>query len=424
VSALATLRALALCAAAVAPVTPAQAPPRGDRVVLAASTILDGRGHVIRDARIVIQDGRIAAVEPGAGPADHDLRGLTVLPGWIDSHVHIGWHFGADGRNVGDGDGEQGPEILRAAAENARATLLAGFTTVQSVGAPGDVALREEIAAGRLPGPRILTARSPLPGREGRRLSPDQLRAYVREQKAAGADVIKLYGANDVFHPAPVLSREQLAAACGEARRLGMRTLVHTYGEGVRLATLAGCTQVEHGALASDDDLALMAARGTILDPQAGLVMESYLANWSRFEGTPGYPPAARARIQQTIPFFRDVFQRAQRIRGLQIVFGSDAVAGMHGRNAEEMVERVRDLGADPMRVLVSANATAARALGLSDQLGAIAPGLRADLIALDGDPLRDITAVRRVAFVMKGGVVYKDTRARSPGASLGASGP
>jgi imidazolonepropionase-like amidohydrolase len=417
----ALLSALAGWTAAVAPSAPALAPPRSGRIVVAADTLLDGRGHVLHRARVVIQDGRISAIERGAGPADYDLRGLTVLPGWIDSHVHIGWRFGPDGRNVGDGDGGDAAEARRAAAENARLTLMAGFTTVQSVGAPGDIPLRDEIAAGHLPGPRILTANSPLSGRDGARLSPDALRAYVRAQKAAGADLIKLFGANDVFRPAPLLSPEQLAAACGEAKRLGLRTLVHTYGQGVRDATLAGCTQVEHGALAADDDLALMAARGTYLDPQAGLVMENYLANWDRFVGTPGYSPAARARIQQTIPFFRDVFRRALRVPGLQIVFGSDAVAGMHGRNAEEMVERVRVLGADPMRVLVSANATAARALGLSAELGAIAPGQRADLIALDGDPLRDITAVRRVVFVMKNGVVYKDERRGAPGAALNA---
>jgi imidazolonepropionase-like amidohydrolase len=407
----AALCAMSLLAAGVAHGRGATASRRDGRIILATRVALDGRGHVLRNARLVIEGSRIVAVQRGAGPADYDLRGLTVMPGWIDSHVHLTWHFGPDGRNAGDGTAS--PEAAQAAADNAAATLLAGFTTVQSVGAPGDLPLREAVSQGRMPGPRILTALRPLPGREGRTRTPDELRAYVRAQKAAGADLIKLYAADDVFHAsAPLLSPEQLAAACGEARRLGLRTLVHAYGESVRAATLAGCTQIEHGALATDDDLALMAARGTVLDPQAGLVMESYLANWDRFAGTTGFSSAARQRIERTIPIYRDSFRRAARTPGLKIVFGSDAVAGMHGRNAEELVERVRDLGLAPMRVLVSANAAAAEALGLGGEIGALAPGLQADVIALDGDPLADIRAVRRVVFVMKGGVVYKDERA------------
>jgi imidazolonepropionase-like amidohydrolase len=288
---------------------------------------------------------------------------------------------------------------------------MAGFTTVQSLGSQADVPLRDAIASGQLAGPRILTAATPLIGRGASQLSPDEVRAFVRRQKEAGADVIKLFAVGSIFKTELLLSPAELDAACDEARSLGMRTRVHAYGPGVRAVALAGCEQIEHGALASDDDLALLAARGTYFDPQAGLVMENYLTNKARFLGTPGFTEPAFVRIEKTVPVFHESLRRAARIPGLRIVFGSDAVAGMHGRNADEMIERVRALGMDPMRVLVSAATTAAEALGLAGEIGAIAPGLQADLIALDGDPLADITAVRRITFVMKGGVVYRNER-------------
>jgi imidazolonepropionase-like amidohydrolase len=376
------------------------------RVVIAASTLLDGKGHVLRDTRVVIEGDRIVAIDPKAEPVDYDLRGLTVMPGWIDAHVHITWSFDANGRNLGEGNTTA--QATRAAAENARATLLAGFTTVQSVGAAADVPLRDAVAAGKVVGPRILTSVEPLVGRPSRPRTPEQLRAFVRAQKAAGADVIKIFAVDGAMKPDLLLSPEQLEAACGEARALGLRTLVHAFGAGVRAAALAGCSQVEHGALATDADLALLAARGTFLDPQTGFVMQSYLTNRARFVDTRGFPATAFPRIERSVPLFHDVVRRAAGIPGLKIVFGSDAVAGIHGRNAEEMIQRVKD-GMSPLRVLVSANATAAESLGMADEIGSIAPGLAADIIAVDGDPLADITAVRRVVFVMKGGVVYRN---------------
>jgi imidazolonepropionase-like amidohydrolase len=155
----------------------------------------------------------------------------------------------------------------------------------------------------------------------------------------------------------------------------------------------------------------LMAAKGTYLDPQAGLVWENYLLNKEKFVGTPGYPTSLEgfAGMEKLIPMYHEFIQRALRIPGLKIVFGTDALAGSHGRNAEEFIDRVRDCGVDPMAAMVSANSLGAEALGMADQIGSIAPGLQADIIALDGDPLKDITAVRRVVFVMKGGIVYKN---------------
>src|SRR5215813_13400626 len=161
--------------------------------------------------------------------------------------------------------------------------------------------------------------------------------------------------------------------------------------------------------MATDDDLRLMAQKGTYLDPQAGLVIENYLLNKQKYLGTPGYTEEGFAAMERVLSLNHDLVQRATKIPGLKIVFGNDAVAGAHGRNAEEFIDRIRDGKVDPMAAMVSANSLAAEALGMADQIGSIAAGLQADIIALDGDPLKDITAVRRVAFVMKGGVVYKN---------------
>ena len=383
--------------------------PAPRRIVIAASTVLDGQGHVLRDTRIVIEGSKIVLIDPKAGPVDYDLRGLTVLPGWIDAHVHITWSFGKDGKNAGPGGTTQ--EAAYQAAANAWVTLMAGFTTVQSVGSPNDIPLREAIAQGVLPGPRILTAVEPLPGRGEQTGTPDEIRAFVRKQKEAGADLIKIFAANSPGRPTPTLSQEQLNAACDEAKKQGLRTLVHAYKDAVRTATLAGCTQIEHGALATDDDLKLMAAKGTYLDPQAGLVWENYLLNKEKFVGTPGYPTSLDgfAGMAKLVPMYHEFMQHALKIPGLKIVFGTDALAGSHGRNAEEFIDRVRDGGMDPMAAMISANSLGAEAMGMANQIGSIAPGLQADVIALEGDPLKDITAVRRVVFVMKGGVVFKN---------------
>jgi imidazolonepropionase-like amidohydrolase len=402
---------LCLLAACVLPrAIHSQSPAHSKRTVIAASAVLDGRGRVVHDTRIVIEGSKIAAIDAKAGPVDYDLRGLTVLPGWIDGHVHITWSFGPDGRNAGGGGTTQ--EAAYQAASNAWVTLMAGFTTAQSVGSPADLPLRAAIAKGLLPGPRILTAVEPLSGQGDETGTPDEIRAYVRKQKEAGADLIKIFAAFSVGRPEMTLSQAQLNAACDEAKKLGLRTLVHAYKDAVRAAAVAGCTQVEHGILATDDDLRLMAEKGTILDPQGGLVWENYLLNKERFVGTRGFPNSLEgfAGMESLIPRYHEFMRRAMKIPGLKIVFGSDAVAGAHGRNAEEFIDRVRDCGVDPMAAMVSANSLGAEALRMSDQIGSIAPGLEADIIALDGDPLKDITAVRRVVFVMKGGIVYKNT--------------
>jgi len=403
---LGSLTVLGVCV--LATFTASQGPAKGERHVIAASTVLDGKGRVLRDTRIVMEGSQIVAIDPKAGPIDYDLRGLTVLPGWIDAHVHITWSFGPDGKNAGQG--ATTPESAYAAASNAWLTLMAGFTTVQSVGSPADVPLRDAIAQGLLPGPRILTAAETLSGRGEQTGSPDEIRAFVRKQKEAGADLIKIYASGGMTRGRMTMSQEQLNAACDEAKKLGLRSLVHAFRDAVRAATLAGCTEVEHGLGASDDDLKLMAERGTYLNPQAGLLLETYLQYKDRYLAAPYYTEEGFAAMKGLIPEHQEFIKRAVRVAGLKIIYGTDAVAGAHGRNAEDFINRVRDSGVGPMAAMVSANSLGAEALGMADEIGSIAPGLQADVIALDGDPLTDITAVRRVVFVMKGGIVYKDT--------------
>jgi len=383
--------------------------PASKRIVIAAGTLLDGKGRVLHNTRIVIEGAKIVAIDPKAGPVDYDLRGLTVLPGWIDAHVHITWSFGKDGKNAGPVGTTQ--EAAYESAANAWVTLIAGFTTVQSVGSPADVPLRDAISKGSLPGPRILTAVEPLVGQGEKTGTPAEIRAFVKKQKEAGADLIKIFASQSIrLGGAMTLSQEQLNAACDEAKKQGLRTLVHAYKDAVRAASIAGCTEIEHGTMATDDDLKLLAVQGTYLDPQAGLVIENYLLNKEKFLGTPGYTEEGFAAMERVLSLNHALVQRALKIPGLKVVFGTDALAGSHGRNAEEFIDRVRDGGMDPMAAMVSANSLGAEAMGLADQIGSIAPGFQADIIALDGDPLKDITAVRRVVFVMKGGIVYKNS--------------
>jgi imidazolonepropionase-like amidohydrolase len=396
---------------------PAQSPAStpAKRIVIAASTLLDGKGNVLHDVRIVIEGSKIVGIYPSndgnvggkPAPVDYDLRGRTILPGWIDAHTHITWSFGPDGKNAMQRTATQFAAYQ--AAANAYATLMAGFTTIQSVGSPADIPLRDAIARGLIPGPRILTSAEPLSGRGEATGTPDEIRAFIRKQKDAGADLIKIYASGGMTRGAMTMSQEQLNAACDEAKRIGLRTLVHAFRDAVRAATLAGCTEIEHGLGASEDDLKLMAERGTYLDPQAGLLLETYLAFKDKYLAVPYYTEEGFAAMPDLIIAHQDFIKRALKIPGLKIVYGTDAVAGAHGRNAEDFIHRVRDAGVDPMTAMVSANSLDAEALGMADQIGSIAPGMHADIIALDGDPLKDITAVQRVMFVMKGGVVFKN---------------
>jgi imidazolonepropionase-like amidohydrolase len=377
-------------------------------IVLKAATILDGKGQVLRNTIIVVEGGKIAriggAVPPGA--ITYDLSGLTVSPGWIDAHVHPTWHFDANGRLAGQDEPKE--QTVLAGAANSWKMLAAGFTTVQSLGSSLDKDLRDAIDRLGLPGPKILTSLDPIFGRGDATGTPDELRAVVQQHAKNGADAIKIFASGSIREGGkPTLSQDQLNAICSEAKKAGLRTVVHAYGPSVRMASLAGCTEVEHGLYATDDDLRFLAEHGTYFDPQAGLVMQNYLDNKSHYVGIGNYTEAAFEIMQKVLPEFQELFRHAIRTPGLKVIFGTDAVAGAHGRNAEEFLYRVQTCGQDAMAALVSANSLAAEALGLQDHTGSIAPGYDADIIALDGDPLKDINAVRRVVFVMKGGKVF-----------------
>lgn len=376
-------------------------------IIIKAATVLDGKGQVLHNAMLVVEGGKIARIGGDApvGAITYDLASLTVTPGWIDTHAHIFWHFD-NGRLAGKDE----PPIraMLHATDNAILTLNAGFTTIQSPGSPEDKDLRNAIARGIIPGPRMLTSLEPLTDQSG---PPEKLRELVRERKQQGADFIKLFASKSIREGgSQTMTDEQLQAACGEAKALGMRTIVHAHSaDSAKAATLAGCTTIEHGAYVTDDVFALMAQHGTYYDPNIGLVLQNYVENKEKFLGIGNYNEQGFAFMEKGIAIVLDTFKKALKHKDLKIVYGTDAVAGAHGRNFEEFIVRVRDGGQDPMAALVSATSMSADSLGLKDKIGTIAVGMEADIIAMDGDPLRDVTAARRVLFVMKGGKVYEN---------------
>jgi imidazolonepropionase-like amidohydrolase len=394
--------------------TPFTIAAQGAPVTIRAGRMLDGRGAVTNGATITVEQSAITRVDIGNGPSavTYDLSRYTVLPGLIDGHAHLSWYFNRAGRFHTPNDGDTPVQSMLAMSGNAFATLTSGVTTIQSPGSPEDKDLRDYIAAGPTPGPRILTSLQPI---SSPRLAPDTLRQIVRQRKTEGADFIKIFASQSIRDGgAPTLSQEQLDAICQEAKAVGLRTLVHAHSaESMKEATLAGCTQIEHGVFATDEVLHLMAERGTYFDPQCGLVFRNYLENRSKYEGIGNYNEAGFAAMERAIPLAVAAFKRARSIPGVKIVWGTDAVAGAHGRNVEDLICRVQDGGQPPMDAIMSATSLGAQALGMGNQIGTIAPGFQADLIAVDGDPTRDITALRRVVFVMKGGRVYRWDGAR-----------
>jgi len=284
----------------------------------------DGRGKVLRNLEIEIRGDKIVSIRKSGGNSsrpNYDLRGFTVLPGWIDSHTHPTWHFGPNGHF---GEKDELPERATLEAEgNAWRTLLAGFTTIQSLGSPEDVPLRDAINRGVVPGPRILTAVNPL---TDEKLTPDQIREFVRKVKADGADVLKIFASSSIRQGGgQTLGNEQLKAACDEARAQGMRSVVHAYKDAVKASADAGCTEVEHGSLTTDDNLRDMASHGTWFDPQVGLVIHNYLDNKEKFLGAPGYTEEGFAKMQEVLPLNVEMFKRALKTPGLKIVFGTAA---------------------------------------------------------------------------------------------------
>ncbi|MDH5316368.1 MAG: amidohydrolase family protein, partial [Gemmatimonadota bacterium] len=253
--------------AQVTPVPPPAAPP--GPVVLLTDHALDGRGGVIQGARIGVANGKIASLEAAAGGTTIDLRGYTVLPGWIDTHVHLDSHWDRTGRIATET--EPPMEAAMGIAGAAWETLMGGFTTVQTVGDPSEKPLRDAIRDHGFPGPRVLTSLAWVEADTA--ATPDQLRALVRQRMAEGADLIKIFASTSQRVGArPTLTEAQLKILCDEARAVGLRSMVHAYRSQVGAAARAGCNQVEHATYATRDDIETAVRAGTFISPQVGLV--------------------------------------------------------------------------------------------------------------------------------------------------------
>ncbi len=410
----------------------AQASPTRATAIV-AGRLIDGRSAAPRTNQVVLIEGdRITAVGPRAtvripnGAQVIDLSGQTVMPGLIDVHTHL--TAIPELFNTGDYIGITAPARALRAVENARATLLSGFTTVRDVGAASgvDVALRDAIAAGRIAGPRMLVSTLPLSitggGMDANNVAPEYtlsnpfahivdgpsaVRLAVRTNRKRGADWIKLYatgsiGSSNSDPNAAQFSAEELRVAVEEARALGMSVAAHAHGtRGIRYAVEAGATSIEHGSLLDDATIRLMKQRGT------WLVADLYGDEWFETEGRDSGAPAEQlAKNTALSRRFRDSARRAH-AAGVRIAFGSDSGVypfGLAGRQFALM----EDIGMTPTQAIRSATADAAELLGMNDQIGTVEPGKLADLIAVHGDPLRDVRVLEDVKFVMKAGVVFK----------------
>lgn len=385
--------------------TPAAAPQATTSITIRAARLFDGQsGQLLRNAVVTVTDGRIVFVGHGEG-AVTDLGDVTLMPGMIDVHTHIDWHFGPDGRygNRPDGPRETPEQRDAAIAANLKATVMAGFTTVQNLGNRGDAALRAAVAAGTMVGPRILTSLGQLqPGNR----TPEQLRAAVRTSKADGADVIKTFASGSIRDGGKLsVTQEQLDAVCQEAKAQGLRAVVHAHDPAsIMAAVKAGCSQIEHGAFADDRAIAAMKEANIFFDPNIGLVLQNYIENKAKFLGTGSYTEEGFAFMETAVPTLPPIFRKAM-AAGLRMPMGTDAVAGAHGQNAREAIARV-NAGQRPVDALIGATSLAAESLGMGASLGRLAPGYLADIIAVAGDPTTDISALRSIRFVMAQGRV------------------
>ena len=391
-------------------------------IVLKASTVFDGKGKTLHNTIIVVEGGKIARIG-GAAPAGaiaYDLSAFAVSPGWIDTHSHVSYHFDNNDRFAGRN--EPPDQATLHIADNLVRTLDAGFTAIQSPGANIDKDLRDATARGVLPGPRILTSLQPLTENSG---DAAKLRELVRERKAQGADLIKIFASKSIREGGAItMTQDQLDAACGEAKSLGLRTIVHAHSaESAKAATLAGCTSIEHGAFITDDVFDLMAQHGTYYDANIGLVLQNYLENKPKYFGIGNYNEEGFAYMDKGVGIVLDTFKKALKHKDLKIIYGTDATAGAHGQNYREFIVRVRDGHQDPMDALISATSLSAESLRLGNEIGSIAPGMQADIVAFDGNPLTDVTAASRAVFVMKGGRVYENLAKGAKSAEHGGKG-
>jgi imidazolonepropionase-like amidohydrolase len=392
-------------------------------ITLRAARVLDGRGGLVENAVITVQGSKITSIGPlGAGQTPtYDLGDATLMPGMIDVHVHLNWYFGLNGKYGGRGD--TAAYVADAILDNARKTVMAGFTTVQSLGWAGDVPLRAAIAAGTVVGPRLLTSvlqiqpRQAQPARTGRdgqpvaatpAESPDELRQVVRQAKAQGADVIKLFASGSIRDGGKMsVTQDQIDAVCGEAKAQGLRSLVHAHDPQSIIASVkGGCSEIEHGLFADDAAIKAMKDANVYFDPNIGLVLQNYLENKNNYMGSGNFTDEGFASMEHALPLLEPMFRKAL-AAGLKMPLGTDAVAGGHGQNAREIIARVK-AGQKPMEAIIGATSLSAASLNLGDTIGTLAPGFEADIVAVPGDPTKDITAVSKVLFVMKGGQVFK----------------
>jgi imidazolonepropionase-like amidohydrolase len=405
---------------------PAALSAQGMDVILTAGQAVDGNGTVIADPVIVVRGNEINQVRSGgmvpSGGEVYDLSGYTILPGLIDAHVHIGANFE---------DGERDAKTGLHAARNARSLLMSGFTTVRSLGTADRAALdlRDAIAEGLVPGPRLLVSGGGmtdqiLPGVEGDRVQATRIvdvggtatemgiepageaaiRLWVQGKSEVGVDWIKIFATRSSrAGGTAVYSQEQLDWAMDEARKERKPISAHAHApDGAQRAIIAGARTIEHGALLDDETLDLMVEHGTYYTPNLYL-SEYYLEHGDEF----GYTEEQLAFTAEFLPIRTEVFSHAVD-KGVQIVFSTDSNAGWisSGTTAIEF-ERRHAAGQSAQDAVVSATTRAAEALFLPD-VGDLQVGLLADIIAVDGDPLQDITALQRVVFVMKDGHVYK----------------
>ena len=401
--ALSCLAATAVCGS----VLSAQQP---EAIAISARRVIDGAGRQVDNAAIVVQGNRITSVGPL--PASFsgrriDLGDATIMPGLIDVHSHVAWYFNAQGRYHTSADGETPSQGAIAAAGNAYETLMSGVTTLQSPGSPEDKDLRDAIARGAIPGPRILTSLGSISGG-----TPDSIRQRVRDFKARGADLIKIFASRSIREGGgPTMTAEQLSAACGESHAQGLRAMVHAHAaEAMMLAVEAGCDQIEHGVFVTPEVLSRMVAKGTYFSPQCGLVFRNYLENRAKYEGIGNYNAEGFASMERAVPLATEAVRKAATTPGVKLVFGTDAVAGAHGRNVDDLICRVNEAHQKPMDAIMSATSVAAQSMKLGDSIGTLKPGMLADVIAVRGNPLTDFTVLKRVVFVMRDGRVYRNT--------------
>jgi len=386
-----------------------QRKPSTKQLAIRCGKLLDGKSPgFVADAVILIDGDRIGAVGRGltipAGAEVIDLSRATVLPGLIDTHTHLTYHY--------DTEQNEKPAVTAIyGAENARLTLGAGFTTVRNLGAGDgiDFDLRHSIDKGAASGPRIQASGAPLT----RSRAPDSnsdlsarivgIREFVRKQIAAGADVIKIFvtpgaGGGDVS----LYSEEEIKAVVDEASKAHLKVAAHAHAtEGIKAAVRAGVASIEHGSKLDDEAIKLMILHHTALVPTLYLP-NHYLGHREKFN----FNEARWQALDQLRNITANNFRKAL-AAGVWIVMGSDAVAGLHGENAKE-IEWMVKARMTPAQAIRAATADAAQLMGWQDRVGTIEAGKFADLIAVEGDPLKDITELQRVKFVMKGGLVAR----------------